>query len=311
MRVHSACFKQCHQSLDPGPDQVFGTTNPFHFWSSTNCNRQSDWTRYAKTKRAPVLNQLLGAPLTITIAAAFGVFCTSAVKEHYGVTKWQPIQLLQWILANHYTPAGRAGCFFAGAGFFVSQLCVNIVQNSVAAGMDLASLVPKWIDVTRGSFIMLIIAVVINPWRFVTSPGTFITVLSAFGLFVSPLAGINVADFWMVRRLRWNVPHLYIGDKRGIYWYTAGLNWRAFFAWTVTMVWSMPGFISAVSGAKVAIGWTRTFQITWFVGKFHDWENIFASLADLFRFPWRRIRLLSRLLGISTPWKALRRGSGK
>ena len=232
-----------------------------------NIIRQSDWTRYAKTKRSPVLNQLLGAPLTITIAATFGVFATSAVKEHYGVTLWQPVELLEWILENHYTPAARAGCFFAGLGFFFSQLSVNIAQNSVSAGMDLASLAPRWIDVTRGSLIMILVGVVVNPWRFVNTPGTFITVLSAFGLFISPLAGINAVDFWLVRRLRWKVPDLYIGNSDSIYWYTAGLNWRAFTAWTISMSFSLPGFASAVSGVKVAVGWTQVFQVTWFVGK--------------------------------------------
>jgi NCS1 family nucleobase:cation symporter-1 len=60
--------------------------------------------------------------------------------------------------------------------------------------MDLASMAPKWIDVARGSLIMCLIGYVINPWRFVNAPGTFITVLSSFGMFVSPLAGINVVD---------------------------------------------------------------------------------------------------------------------
>ena len=176
--------------------------------------------------------------------------------------------LLEWILKNHYTPAARAGCFFGGVGFFCSQLAVNIAQNSISAGMDLASLAPRWIDVTRGSLIMVLVGVVINPWRFVNTPGTFITVLNSFGLFVAPLAGINCVDFWLVRRLRWKVPDLYKGNRDSIYWYTAGLNWRAFFAWTISMVFSLPGFASAISGYKVAVGWTRVFQVTWFVGTF-------------------------------------------
>jgi cytosine/uracil/thiamine/allantoin permease len=71
---------------------------------------------------------------------------------------------------------------------------VNLVQNSVAAGMDLASIAPRWIDVKRGSLIMCVVGYLINPWRFVNSPGTFITVLNSFGMFVSPLAGINAVD---------------------------------------------------------------------------------------------------------------------
>lgn len=55
-------------------------------------------------------------------------------------------------------------------------------------------------------------------------------------MFVAPLAGINAVDFWVIRRLRWSVPDFYIGNKNSIYWYTAGLNWRAFLAWTL-VVW--------------------------------------------------------------------------
>ena len=133
--------------------------------------------------------------------------------------------------------------------------------------MDLASLWPRYIDVTRGSLIMVLVAVVINPWRFVNSPTTFVTVLNSFGLFVAPLAGINVVDFWIIRRLKWNVPHLYIGDSKGIYWYTAGLNWRAFFCWIMSVWPSLPGFAAAVSGQSIAVGWTRAFQVTWFIGE--------------------------------------------
>lgn len=90
-------------------------------------HRQADWTRYAKTKRAPVLNQLITVPLAITITAMLGVFATSAVKNMYGQEIWQPIQLLEFLLTDDYSPGTRAGCFFAGMGFFWSQISVGIL----------------------------------------------------------------------------------------------------------------------------------------------------------------------------------------
>lgn len=234
-------------------------------WTGSSI-RQSDWTRFAKTKRAPIVNQFLGAPITITVAAVFGVFATSAAKNLYGVTIWNPVELMQYILTNNYTAAARAGCFFGGLGFFLSQLSVNLVQNSVAVGMDLASMLPKYIDVTRGALSMVIIGTLINPWRFVNSPSTFIVVLNSFGMFIAPLAGINSADFWVVRRLAWKVPDLYIGNSTGIYWYTYGLNWRAFLAWIIVVWPSVPGFAWAVAGTTVPLGFQRVFQVTWFLG---------------------------------------------
>ncbi|RDI76442.1 hypothetical protein Vi05172_g13577 [Venturia inaequalis] len=146
------------------------------------------------SKAAAAINQLITLPLVLTVTAALGTFATSAVTNMYGKQIWQPITLLEFLLMDNYNAATRAGCFFAAFGFFLSQVSVNLVQNSVAAGMDLASLAPKWIDVKRGALIMCIVGYVINPWRFVNSPGNFITVLNSFGMFISPLAGINVVD---------------------------------------------------------------------------------------------------------------------
>jgi NCS1 family nucleobase:cation symporter-1 len=167
------------------------------------CIRQSDWTRFAKSRGPPAVHQLISGPVTVTVCAVLGAFATSAIAEKYGRTIWNPISVLQFLMDNNYDAATRAGCFFAGLGFFVSQVATNLVQNSVSCGMDLAALLPRYIDVTRGALIMCLVGYLINPWRFVNSPGTFITVLSSFGMFVSPLAGINAVDFWIVRRMRW------------------------------------------------------------------------------------------------------------
>ncbi|KAK5173986.1 uncharacterized protein LTR77_001065 [Saxophila tyrrhenica] len=230
------------------------------------CIRQSDWTRFAKTRRAPAVHQLVSGPLTVTVCAIIGAFATSAIYDMYGELIWNPISVLQFLLDRNYDASSRAGCFFAGMGFFISQIATNLVQNSVSCGMDLAALAPRWIDVTRGSLIMCLVGYLIQPWRFVNAPGTFITVLSSFGMFVSPLAGINAVDFWLVRRMRWRVPDFYRGKGQSIYWYTSGLNWRAFLAWTLAVWPSFPGFIAATGAITVNVGWERCFSITWLIG---------------------------------------------
>jgi NCS1 family nucleobase:cation symporter-1 len=152
------------------------------------CIRQSDWTRFAKTRRVSVAHQLISGPVTVTICATLGAFATSAINDMYGKLIWNPIAVLEFLLEDKYDASTRAGCFFAGMGFFISQVATNLVQNSVSCGMDLAALAPRWIDVTRGSIIMCLIGYVINPWRFVNAPGTFITVLSSFGMVSTDLS---------------------------------------------------------------------------------------------------------------------------
>ena len=99
-----------------------------------------------------------------------------------------------------------------------------------------------------------------------TQAATFITVLSSFGVFMSPAASILVVDFWLVRKTKWNIPDLY--TPGGIYWFWNGLNWRAFVSYLLGMVWALPGFIMAVGGPAVSDGWYHMFQISFFFGYF-------------------------------------------
>ena len=71
---------------------------------------------------------------------------------------------------------------------------------------------------------------------------------------------------WIVRKKNWKVPDLYVGNSLGIYWYTAGLNWRAFLAWALGIFPSFPGFVVATGGASLPIYWLRMFQTAWFIG---------------------------------------------
>ncbi|KFA81703.1 hypothetical protein S40288_08095 [Stachybotrys chartarum IBT 40288] len=230
--------------------------------------RQSDWTRYTRSRHSVVWQQMITGPISTVICATMGVAVTSAVTEMYGQAIWNPITLLSFLQHNNYNAATRAGTFFAGIGFFMSQMSVNLVQNSVSCGMDLASLWPKYIDITRGSLIMCLIGYLIQPWRFVEQPGMFISVLSAFGMFVSPLAGINCVDFWVVRKRKWRVPDLYNGNTESIYWYTFGWNWRAMLSWGLVIWPSFPGFIANVTETadSIAVGWLRCFQVSWITG---------------------------------------------
>ncbi|KAI1323632.1 permease for cytosine/purines, uracil, thiamine, allantoin-domain-containing protein [Xylariaceae sp. FL0255] len=178
--------------------------------------RHADWSRYARTPKAPLLGMWLAGPLALTFTATFGVF---------------PISLLLHIQSFDYSAAARAGTFFGGLGWFLSQLAVNVSLNSIAAGMDLTSVAPKYLNARRGGFLLATVGLATLPWNYVNSTSSFTTILSSFGLFLSPLIGIYVVDYNIVRRGNWKVPDLYIGNSDSIYWYAGGFNWRAFATW--------------------------------------------------------------------------------
>jgi nucleobase:cation symporter-1, NCS1 family len=90
--------------------------------------RHSDWSRYAATPRAHLLGIWLVGPLAVSITAIFSVLVTSAAAQMYGEIYWQPITLLLHIQSTNYSAGVRAGTFFVGLGWFMSQLAVRAPQ---------------------------------------------------------------------------------------------------------------------------------------------------------------------------------------
>ncbi|KAE9963979.1 hypothetical protein BLS_008768 [Venturia inaequalis] len=226
-------------------------------------DRVSDWTRYGRTRHTstPAIFCLF---LTVVLTALVGIISTSALVNVYGNLQWNPLITLQLVQANTYTTKCRAATFFAGLGLLCVTTFVNYTQNCVSSGMDVAMLIPKYVSQRRGAIIFSILGVLAQPWRFLTQATTFITVLSSFGVFMSPAAAILIVDFWIVRKTKWNIPELY--KPGGIYWFTGGINWRAFVAYILAMWPALPGFVNATGGVEVDVVWRRFYQISFFFG---------------------------------------------
>ncbi|MCJ1303880.1 hypothetical protein MMC08_006691 [Hypocenomyce scalaris] len=236
---------------------------------ASGCLGQSDWTRYAKYPNAQLFGQAVTAPLTICITALCGLLITSATAQIYGEVYWNPFELLLAIQANSLSAGARAGTFFAGIGFACSQFALCIVLNSVSAGMDMAALMPKYINIRRGAYIITIISIAICPWQYVTQATVFITVLSGWSVFLSPMTGILCSDYFLVRKCGYHVGDLYLGvNKSGAYWYTQGFNWRAYLAWSFALWPMLPGFARQVKGVADGNGWDHLYQISYFFGFF-------------------------------------------
>ncbi len=88
--------------------------------------RHSDWSRYSKTPAAARLGACIACPLFVAIAAIFGIFVTSATRDLYGVLLWNPMSMLGHIQSVDYSATTRAGTFFAGLGWFLSQIAVRL-----------------------------------------------------------------------------------------------------------------------------------------------------------------------------------------
>lgn len=241
-----------------------------------------DFTRFAKKPSNALWSQLFTIPLGFAITSFIGIIVSSSSSVIFGEYIWNPIMLLDRFL-DEGGSGNRAGVFFIATAFTLAQLGTNIAANSVSAGTDMTALLPRWINIRRGSYICAIIGLCINPWYLLSSASEFTTYLSAYSVFLSSIAGVMLCDYYAVRKGYLQVLDLYTARKDGPYWYTWGVNWRAYVAYISGILINVVGFAGAV-GTPVPSGATYIYNLNFFTG-FIVSSSVYYGLNYFFRVP--------------------------
>jgi NCS1 family nucleobase:cation symporter-1 len=198
-----------------------------------------DFTRFSKSQRAQVIGQTLGLPTTMTIFPLLAVLITSATVVVYGKAIWDPIALT----AKFNNPIVIVLALFTLA---VATLSVNIAANVVSPSYDFSNAIPKWISFRTGGLITGVLGILIQPWRLYADPHVYIfTWLGFYGGALGAIAGVLIADYWLMRSTVLKLGDLY--RVNGEYRYSAGFNWRG-------LVSLLVGGVLAVGGAYTAPG---------------------------------------------------------
>src|SRR5260370_41863156 len=123
----------------------------------------------------------------------------------------------------------------------VATLAVNIAANVVSPANDFANAFPKWISFRTGGLITGVIGILMQPWKLLADPSGYIFKwLVGYSGGLGSIAGVLIADYWLVRRQRLELGDLY--RTRGVYTYHGGWNWRAVIATLAScaLAWSGP-----------------------------------------------------------------------
>lgn len=229
----------------------------------TLCVNIGDFSRYAR-KESSVKWQALFIPACFTLTAFFGIFGAGASEQLYGEIIWDPMTI-----ADRWTsPAGRAGAFFVGFGFTIAQLGVNASANSIAAANDINAMLPRFINIRRGQLIVCVFgAWILQPYEIMKNGTAFLNFMNGWAIYLSPVAAIIAADFFVVSKQRVRLPDLYNPD--GIYRYgnKYGTNWRGAVAFVVGFAPLLPGFARNVNkNLTISEGAQHFYNIGFFYG---------------------------------------------
>jgi cytosine/uracil/thiamine/allantoin permease len=222
--------------------------------------KKSDFSRYSRVSAKWQLLYIPMLPIVFTFISFIGIAASSAGHARYGgPIPWDPIVLISnW--------SSRACRFFAAFSFALASLGVNISANSISAANDLTALFPSYVDLRRGQIICGILSWCLVPWKILASAGNFLNFMSAYAIFLGPIAAIMLWDFWVLKRRKYDTLALY-QPRNPVYGYGGwGVNWRAVVAFLVGVMPCLPGLINSVNeGIEVGVG-VHPYQFGWILG---------------------------------------------
>lgn len=247
-----------------------------------------DFSRFSTKPNSSLWSQLICIPFLFSITCLVGILVTAAGYELYGVNYWSPVDVLEQFLVRSYTKGSRAGVFLISFIFAVAQLGANISANSLSCGTDMTAILPKYINIRRGSIFCACMALCICPWNMMSTSSKFTMALSAYAIFLSCIAGVICADYFVVRRGYIKLTHIYSHRKGSFYMYgnKYGINWRAFVAYFCGVAPNLPGFIGDVGAPKitVSLGAMRVYYLSYWVGYGISF-SVYLALCHFFPVP--------------------------
>jgi NCS1 family nucleobase:cation symporter-1 len=221
------------------------------YWSTLALNIP-DFTRYSKSQTAQAWGQAFGLPVAMTLYTFVGISATSASAVLFGHPIWNPILLIG---AFHQPLVALV----ALVAILIATLNVNIGANVVSPSNDFSNLYPRLISFRTGGLITGFLGLAMCPWKLLATPDAYIFGwLIGYSGLLGPVAGIMVADYFLLRGTELDVNSLY--HREGAYHYSKGINPRAIVSLTLGVALALVGvFVKPLHSL---------YDHAWFVGFF-------------------------------------------
>ncbi|SCB72034.1 nucleobase:cation symporter-1, NCS1 family [Pseudarthrobacter enclensis] len=236
-----------------------------------------DFTRSAVSKNAVVRGNFWGIPINMLLFGAIVVVMAGGQFKINGTIIQSPSDIVQTIPNTLFL-------VLACLALLILTIAVNLMANFVAPVYALTNLFPKRLNFRRAAIVSAVIGLVILPWNLYNNPLVIVYFLGGLGALLGPLFGVVMADYWLIRKGKVNVPELYTASPAGTYFYRNGVNPRAITAMVPAAVVALGiAFIPALA-AVAPFAWFFAASIAagvyWFVAdrnqalEDHDGESI-------------------------------------
>ena len=173
--------------------------------------------RYLRRNRNVLLAQLVALPVTQALIAGLGAVSFIATGN------WNPVEVIQ---------AQAQGQGFSLvlllALVVLAQWSTNNSANLIPSALTFINFAPRVINYRMAVLIAGVVGTLCMPWLLLENLFVF---LGYYGAFLSAIGGIMIADYYLLRHRRLNVPALYRMD--GQFCYLGGFNPAGLIAWVL------------------------------------------------------------------------------
>ncbi len=223
------------------------------FWATVALNIP-DFTRYAKSQRDQAVGQALGLPTAMTLYSFIGVAVTSASAVLFGEPIWDPVALI----GRFHQPLIALAALIA---IVLATLNTNLAANVVSPSNDFSNLNPRKISFRTGGLITGVAGILMMPWKLLSDFSSYIFGwLVGYSALLGPVAGIMIADYFLVRGTRLRVDDLY--RRGGDYEYTSGVNRKALLSLGAGIAVALIGLASPALRFLYDYAWFAGFGVS-------------------------------------------------
>jgi nucleobase:cation symporter-1, NCS1 family len=208
-----------------------------------------DFARFVRSDGQMRFGNLMGLPVSLAIFSFLAMFTTAGTVAIFGEALTNPADIV-----------GRVDNLFltllAAVTFFLATVGINLVANFIPPAYDLANLAPARISARIGGMITAGIAFFIGAlWVSFISTVGIAAFVDTLGAVLAPLYGILVADYYLVRRQKLNLPEMFSARPGGTYYYDAGWNRKALTAFGIAAVFSIATVWIPALAALTGFAW--------------------------------------------------------
>ena len=211
----------------------------------------SDFSRYAKDKRAMMLGNLAGLPVNMIIFSALALLTTAGAAVVYGEAISNPTESVA-------KTDSVIRSVVAAITFFAATVGINLVANFIPSVNGIANLAPSRIGFRMAGLITSGFALIIGGfWTAFISEFGISGFVNTIGATLAPVYGIMMADYYILRKQKLERDDLY-DLTGGKYHYGNGWNTAALIAFAAAAVFAVASVwvpvLAGLSGYAWLIG---------------------------------------------------------